>query len=219
MSQKHKGIIFDLDGTLIDTLGDIGASMNKALKTSGFPELPIEQYRDKVGWGIKRLAFLALPAEARQEDTAARVSALASGFYAENPVVYTKPYPGVPELISVLKQQKKLKTAVLSNKPDAVVQKVIAGLFPPLSFHFTQGEVSGKPRKPDPGCVWELLIEMDLTPAEIIFVGDSEVDMETAVSSGCFPVGVSWGYRSVEVIKNAGARAIINAPHELLDFI
>ena len=217
MKIKYKGVIFDLDGTLIDTLEDIAVNMNNALKIHAFPELPIEQYRDKVGWGIKRLAFLALPEESRNEETAAMVAADASRFYAEQPLVYTRPYPGIIELLAALKQ-KKIKLAVLSNKPDAVAQKVIAGLFPPSLFNLVQGEVSGKPRKPDPACVWEMLVEMDLSPSDAIFIGDSEVDIETAVSSGCYPLGVTWGYRSRETILKAGARGIIEKPEELLDF-
>lgn len=217
MKLKHKCVIFDLDGTLVDTLADIAAAMNQALKSSGFSELRPEEYRDKVGWGIKRLAFLALPEEARLEETAARLSKDAAAYYADNPLVSSRPYPGILELVSGLRQ-KKIKTAVLTNKPDPVAQKVIAGLFPPGSFDIVRGEISGRPRKPDPACVWELLVELDLTPSEIIFAGDSEIDMEIAVSSGCFPLGVSWGYRSREIITEAGARKIIEKPEELLDF-
>ena len=217
MKAKYTGVIFDLDGTLVDTLGDIAASMNYALKAEGFPELPAEEYRDKVGWGIKRLAYLALPGEARQEETAARIALCAAEFYAEHPLVYSRAYPGTLELIAGL-GRKKIKTAVLTNKPDSAAQMVIGGLFPPGSFSIVQGEISGKPRKPDPACVWELLIELDLTPANVIFMGDSEIDMEIAVSSGCFPLGVDWGYRSSETITNAGARRIIREPGELLDF-
>jgi len=111
-----------------------------------------------------------------------------------------------------------VKTAVLTNKPDPVAQKVIAGIFPPGSFSCARGEITGSPRKPDPACVWELLVDMDITPADMIFVGDSEIDMETALSSGCFPLGVSWGYRSRQIIEKAGARHIIEKPEELLDF-
>jgi phosphoglycolate phosphatase len=217
MRLKHTGVIFDLDGTLVDTLGDIAASMNRALKLRGFPELPAGEYRDKVGWGIRRLAFLALPAEARGEELAALLAAEAAGFYAETPLAYSLPYPGVPELLGALKR-KKVRIAALTNKPDVVAQKVIAGLFPPGSFDIVQGEIPGKPRKPDPACVWELLVEMDRTPSDVVFAGDSEVDMETAVASGCFPLGVSWGYRSVETVLNAGARRIAEAPEELLDY-
>ena len=215
---KHKGVIFDLDGTLVDTLGDIAASMNRALNLRGFPEHAAEDYRDKVGWGIKRLAYLILPEEARQEETVAQVAADASRFYAEVPLVYSRPYPGIPELVAVLRQ-KKIKTAVLTNKPDPTAQKVIAGLFPAFSFNCVQGEISGKPRKPDPTCVWDLLVDLDLTPANVVFIGDSEVDMEIAAASGCYALGVSWGYRSRETIANAGARRIIEKPEELLELI
>jgi len=217
MKLKHKGVIFDLDGTLVDTIEDIAASMNRALKTRGYPELSAAEYRDKVGWGIERLAFLSLPAEERSKETAVAIAGEAALFYAETPLVYSRPYPGIPELVAML-ANKKIKTAVLTNKPDPVAQKVIAGLFPPGSFTYVRGEIMGSPRKPDPSCVWELLIEIDLPPASVIMAGDSEIDMEIAVSSGCFPLGVSWGYRSIETIGKAGARKIINKPEELLDF-
>ena len=215
MKLKYRGVIFDLDGTLVDTLGDIAASMNKALKLRGFPEHPAEEYRDKVGWGIEQLAFLSLPAEGRERDTAKALAGDAANFYAENPLTHSQPYPGITELISLLKL-KKVKTAVLTNKPDAAAQRVIAGLFPPGSFERVQGEICGKMRKPDPACVWELLVELDLTPANVIFMGDSEIDMETAVSSGCYALGVAWGYRSRETIMASGAKRIIEKPEEVL---
>jgi len=216
MKKKYKAVIFDLDGTLVDTLGDIAASMNRALGLHGFPGLPEEGYRDKVGWGIERLAFLSLPEEARQKETAVRVAADAAGFYAENPLTFSRVYPGIPELINAL-LQKKIKTAVLSNKPDVSAQKVVSGLFPPGSFVRVQGEAAGRSRKPDPSSVWELLLDLDITPASVILTGDSEIDMETAVSSGCYALGVSWGYRSCETILKAGARRIIEKPMELLE--
>ena len=218
MKQSHKGVIFDLDGTLVDTLGDIAATMNRALELRGFPALPVAEYRDKVGWGIRRLAYLALPDYARNEETAELVAVEAAGLYAEAPLVYSRPYPGMPELVAAL-GQRKIRTAVLTNKPDPAAQKVIAGLFPSGSFNIVQGEIFGRARKPDPACVWELLIELDLTPSSIIFVGDSEIDMETAAASGCFPLGVSWGYRSLDTIFAAGARHIIEKPEELLELL
>jgi phosphoglycolate phosphatase len=218
MKLKYSGVIFDLDGTLVDTLEDIAASMNWALKLRGFPELPAGEYREKVGWGINRLAFLSLPEEARSEKTAALVAADAARFYAETPLVHSRLYPEIPELIGALKKNR-IKTAVLTNKPDGAAQKVIAGLFSPGSFDYVQGEISGRKRKPDPACVWELLVEFDLTPANMIFAGDSEIDMETAIASGCFPLGVSWGYRSRETVMQAGARRIIENPLELLELL
>jgi phosphoglycolate phosphatase len=218
MKPKYSGVIFDMDGTIVDTLEDIAASMNRALKKLGFPELPVEDYLDKVGWGMERLAFLSLPEEKRQEETSSRLAEQAILFYAEDPLAYTRPYPGIPELIGVLRQRK-IKIAVLTNKPDPVAQKVAAGLFPSGSFNRVQGGAPGKALKPDPASVWELLVELDLTPSDTIFAGDSEVDIKTAVSSGCFPLGVAWGYRSRETITNAGARLIIEKPEEMLELL
>ena len=217
MKLKYSGVIFDLDGTLVDSLEDIAVSMNRALRMHGFPELPLKEYLGKVGWGIKRLAYLSLPKEARNEETNALIAADALNFYAETPIGYSKPYPGILELVSALKG-KKIKTAVLTNKPDHIAQKVISGLFLPGSFDCVQGEIHGKPRKPDPGSVWEILVGFDLVPSRVIFAGDSEIDMETAVAAGCFPMGVSWGYRSREIIKKSGARQIIDKPCEVMNF-
>jgi len=217
MKVKYKGIIFDLDGTLVDTLEDIAASMNQALKARGFPEIPVEGYKERVGWGIKRLASLCLPEDARNDELAAQVAAEMSRYYENNPLVHSRPYPGILELLAEL-GRRKIKMVVLTNKTDAVAQRVVAGLFPSGTFLGVRGEISGKPHKPDPACVWEMLVEMDVTPADIVFTGDSEVDIETALASGCFPLGVSWGYRPRDIIERAGARWIIDEPEELLEF-
>jgi len=217
---KHKGIIFDLDGTLADTLEDIAASMNKSLELHGFPVLEIEAYRDKVGWGIPHLAFLCLQAGGfndNLEENSQMVASDAIRFYTEKPVVNTRAYTGIPELVADL-CRRKIKTAVLTNKNDTTAQLVVNRLFPKDSFNFVRGKIKGRPSKPDPECVWNLLIDMSLNPADVVFAGDSEVDIETAVSSGCFPLGVSWGYRSRETIINAGARRIIDKPEEILQF-
>ena len=212
---KRKAVIFDLDGTLADTLGDIAASMNKALVKHGYPIVQTGEYRDKIGWGLRRLAFLCLPEDARDEEKSAQIAKDAAQFYTETPLVYTTVYPGIKELIAELKQRK-IKTALLTNKNDPIAQLVVAGLFLPGSFEIVRGEAEGRPRKPDPASVWDILVELNLSPSDVIFAGDSEVDIETAVTSGCFPLGVSWGYRSIETIINAGARHIIDKPSELL---
>lgn len=215
---KFTCVIFDLDGTLVDTIGDIANSMNAALGARNFPPLPGDAYINMVGWGIKRLALLALPPSARDEKTAGELAADAIRYYAEHPVVYSKPYPGIPELVAALKQRK-TKTAVLSNKPDLVTALVIGILFPPGSFDHVQGEIAGIPRKPDPASTWELLMGLDRTPRETIFVGDSEIDMETARAAECHALGVSWGFRDRAVLERAGAERIIGRPEELLALI
>ncbi|MDR2618495.1 MAG: HAD family hydrolase [Treponema sp.] len=215
---KFKAVLFDCDGTLVDTLGDISVSMNRALKNNGFPEVPLEAYRDKVGWGIKRLAFLCMPEEARNDDLAAKIAAEASGYYAEAPLVHTKPYPGISELVAELRRRK-IKTAVLTNKPDPLAQLVINGLFPQGYFDIIQGEIKGKPRKPDPACAWDIIVSLGLTPRDTIFAGDSEIDLETARNAECHALGVSWGYRPREVLEKAGAQRIIDTPVQILELL
>jgi phosphoglycolate phosphatase len=213
---RFKGVIFDLDGTLADTIEDITASMNRALQLRGFPEVAAESCREKVGWGIKRLAFLCLPEAARNEELAAEIAVEAFRFYRERPLVHTRPYPGILELIAAL-GQRKVKAAVLTNKSDPVAQQVIAGLFPPSSFAAVRGDREGVKRKPDPASTWELIMDLGITPRETIFVGDSEVDMATALASDCHALGVSWGYRPRTVLEQAGAQRIIDRPEELLE--
>jgi phosphoglycolate phosphatase len=216
---KFTCVIFDLDGTLVDTLDDIALSMNRALEACGFPPVSREAYISMVGWGIKRLASLALPPEAgRDEKTVETLAALAVRFYAQDPLVYSRPYPGIPELLEELRRRR-IKTAVLTNKPDPVARLVIKGLFPPNSFDAVLGDMPGRPRKPDPAALWELLMELGRTPRDAIFAGDSEVDMETANAAECHALGVSWGFRSREVLEKAGAQRIIDAPPELLSLI
>lgn len=217
-SVKYRCVIFDLDGTLVDTLGDIAASMNRALEGRGFPPLPPEAYKEIVGWGIKRLAFNALPQEDRNDETAALVAGDAQRFYAEQPLAHSRPYPGMADLAAELRRRK-IRRAVLSNKPDQVCRLVAEGLFPRGSFDLVQGELPGLARKPDPAGAWELLVQLDLTPREAILMGDSEIDMETAVNTGCFPLGVSWGFRSRETLEKAGAARIIGRPEELLEML
>jgi phosphoglycolate phosphatase len=218
MRRKFRAVIFDLDGTLVNTIGDIAVSMNRALEGGGFPPLAEEAYIEKVGWGIKKLAFLALPEAARDGETVEKVAAAASRFYAERPLDFSSPYPGIRELAAELRRRK-IKTAVLTNKPDPVTQQVIRGLFPPASFDWVQGDLPGIPRKPDPGSAWEILLNLDVPPREAIFMGDSEVDMETAGAANCHALGVSWGFRPRKLLEQAGAQRIIDRPEELLELL
>jgi phosphoglycolate phosphatase len=215
---KYHCVLFDLDGTLVDTVADIALSMNRALEETGFSPRKKADYPALIGRGIKNLALDCLPAKARNEKNAARVAETAARLYQERPVVHSKPYPGIPELLSELSRWK-IHRAVLSNKPDPVARMVIDRLFPPGSFDLVQGELPGIPRKPDPGAAWDMLVQLGQTPRETILVGDSEVDMETARNIGCFPLGVSWGFRSPQILQQAGAARIITDPREIVDLI
>jgi phosphoglycolate phosphatase len=212
---KYRCVIFDLDGTLADTIPDIADAMNRALSAAGFSPVDESAYPEMVGWGIKKLAWLALPESARNEETAGKVASEAARIYNENPLVRTKAYPGIGGLLGALRA-KRIKTAVLTNKPDATALAVVEGLFATGTFSSIRGAVPGSPLKPDPGAVWEILAELDITPRDTVFMGDSEVDIETARNAGCFPLGVSWGYRPRKLLEEAGAVRIIDSPDELL---
>jgi phosphoglycolate phosphatase len=230
---RFKCIIFDLDGTLVDTIGDIAAAMNHALEEGGFPALSREQYAKIVGNGLKTLASLALPPHARDEKTVDATYRSALGFYRDHPADHSRPYPGIPELLAELRGKRTfgsadrrsavktaaVKTAVLSNKADHLTQMVIGRFFPPDTFDMVRGERPGVPRKPDPASTWELITELDESPRETLFVGDSEVDIATARAAECSFLGVSWGFRGRPALEAAGASRIIDRPAELWDLL
>ena len=213
---KYRCVIFDCDGTLVNTLDDIAAAMNRSLAQHGFPPLPLERYRDIVGWGIFKLAEYALPLDARMEDAIQTVGICAQRFMEEQPEdqYLSKPYPGIRELLPQLRA-KKFSIGVLSNKPDPVLRRLMDDLFGRSAFDAVCGLQSGLPAKPDPAPVWEILAELGRVPGDTVFMGDSEIDMETARNSGCFPLGASWGYRSRAVLASAGAARIIDTPDEI----
>ncbi|MDR2792667.1 MAG: HAD family hydrolase [Treponema sp.] len=222
MKNKFKSVIFDLDGTLIDTIADITLFMNKALALHGLPLAPEEEYKKLVGWGMNRLARSVMPPELRQcaeaDTLAAALAADATRLYGETPVVKTKPYSGIQELLVELKRRK-LKTAVLSNKPDVLANTVVNILFPRGSFDIIRGDMAGKPRKPAPEPVWDILMELDSSPRDTVFLGDSEIDIETALASGCHAVGAGWGFRGYETLVKAGAERIIDKPSDFLEVV
>ena len=223
-SMKYRCIIFDCDGTLLDTLEDIAAAMNQSLIQHGFPAVPLEKYRDMVGWGIIRLAELALPQEGRAEETIQAVGNCAQRFMDEQAAdkYLARPYPGIRELLtglSGLRQARKISTAVFSNKPDSALCPLIDDIFGPHTFDIVCGLRPGMAPKPDPQTVWELLAEMGKNPGDTIFMGDSEIDIETAKNSGCYPLGVSWGFRSRPTLETAGAARIIDRPEEIWELL
>ncbi|GHU80781.1 phosphoglycolate phosphatase [Spirochaetia bacterium] len=217
-TMKYKCVIFDLDGTLVDTIADIASAMNKALEARGFPAHAARDYTAMVGWGMRRLAFLALPPSSRDDAAADTLAREAGAIYNAEPLVHSKPYPGIPGLVAELKGHK-IKTAVLTNKPHSITSLVISGLFPSGSFDAVCGDRPGSPRKPDPASAWEILADLDASPRDTVFMGDSEVDMETALAAECFALGVSWGFRDRSVLQKAGAKRIIDSPGELLEII
>jgi phosphoglycolate phosphatase len=215
---KYRCVIFDCDGTIIDTLEDIAAAMNTALSAHGFPTVPLEKYRDMVGWGTLYLAELALPEGERSEHNIQTVGNHAVQLMEGQENYISRPYPGIPQLLAELKA-KKFAVGVISNKPDAALRRMTDSLFPPPAFDAVCGLGPDMKAKPDPSAVWELLTELDRVPGETVLMGDSEIDMETARNAGCYPLGVSWGFRSRSALETAGAARIIDTPREIWDII
>lgn len=216
---KYKGIIFDLDGTLIDTLADIARVANTILQTHGFPRHETEDYKTMIGMGMRNLVFKALPSDAGGDDGLVEtcVAELIEA-YRENPVLLSRPYPGIPEVLSELSGNG-VPMAVLSNKEDGLTRQVMAELLPVFEFRHIQGDIKGVPRKPNPESALSIARSMGLNPEEIILLGDSGSDMETAVNAGMAPIGALWGFRPGEELEAGGAKYLCETPADITNYV
>lgn len=213
MSVPFRAAIFDLDGTLVDSLADIGVAMNRALAELSLPTHPPEAYAGFVGAGVQVLAERALPA-----DEQGRLDEAVAAFrrhYEKALVVHTHPYPGVVALLEALTHQG-VPIAVLSNKYEEATQAVVRALLATIPFSDVRGHRVGVPKKPDPSAALAIAHGLDVPPADCVFVGDTGIDMATARAAGMIPVGVRWGFRDDDELRRHGARALIDAPAELL---
>ncbi len=210
-----KGVIFDLDGTLCDTLPDLGAAMNKMLLSFGYPIRNREELRLAICYGAREFVFRSLPETARDEVTVTRSLAVYRENYKTALTVNTAPYAGISELLLSLCRAG-LPVAVYSNKPMAQTKTVVAHYFPDIPFTAVVGHVDGTPVKPDSTIALSIAAQMGLDPSEIAFVGDSDVDMQTACNAGMVPFGVTWGYRDAETLCRGGARYLAATAKELL---
>ena len=211
-------LIFDLDGTLLDTLSDIAHSTNHALKQNGFPAHPVESYKKFVGNGINKLFERALPENEKTEENIKRIRQTFIPYYDEHNTDYTKHYKGVRELISTL-YSKGFYLGVASNKYQTATEKLIKLFFPEILFVAVYGQREGKMPKPDPTILFDALHEACLKPEDALYIGDSGVDMQTASNCGIVSIGVTWGFRSREELEAAGANYIVDNPEELLELI
>lgn len=212
---KYEGVIFDLDGTLLDTLDDLADSMNAVLQQLNFPVHPTEKYRYFVGDGMRQLARRVLPAESINDELLESTIRLMSDEYNKHWNVKTQPYHGMEELLDQLTETG-IKLAVLSNKPDPFTKMMVPALLPRCSFYPVLGARAGVPVKPDPQSALEIAGIWGISPDKILYVGDTATDMMTANAAGMSAVGAAWGFRTVEELLKAGARAIIHQPLELL---
>lgn len=210
-----KAIVFDLDGTLTNTLTDISVAMNRALRLNGLPEYPEDAYRYMVGNGAKTLAVRAV---GEHQDKMEAVLQDYQTYYEKHTQDATRPYAGIPELLAAL-QAKGLKLCVLSNKPHADTVNVVRYFFPEIDWTVIRGQIEGVPVKPDPAGAVAILKELGLSGDECFYLGDTYVDMTTAVSAGLHPVGVLWGFRDEKELRDSGAEHIIAAPAQLLELL
>jgi phosphoglycolate phosphatase len=213
-----RAAIFDLDGTLLDTLADLGESMNEALGELGLPEHPLSAYRRFVGDGVTKLARRALPPERRDDETIARCIAGMRRIYGGRWDRKTVPYPGIPTLLERL-AERGIALAVLSNKPDDMCRTVIARYFPATEFRAVVGARANVAHKPDPVSALEIARGLALAPREILYVGDTDTDMRTAVAAGMLPVGALWGFRDADELRASGASRLAKTPLDVIDLL
>lgn len=211
-----KAFIFDLDGTLADSLGDIGGAMNEALAARGLPTHALPDYHAFIGEGVEVLARRAAPMVG-ERDLPKLVDEYRTR-YAARLDATTKPYDGIPAMLDALVAAH-LPLAVLSNKRDDFTVELVRRCFGRWPFAVVRGERADVPRKPNPAAALEIAATLGLQPGDCTFVGDTAVDMKTAVAAGMRPVGVLWGFRGRDELLAAGASVLISHPRELVDLI
>ena len=210
--------IFDLDGTLLDTIGDLAASCDAVMQMNGLPQHTTDEYRQMVGRGILRLVEAAIPEPLRSPEYVEKVRQDFVAYYLEHIDHYTRPYDGIPELVDAL-AERGVKIAVASNKFQAGTERLIRSFFPDVKFVAVLGHRVGVPLKPDPQIDLEIIDAAGVEPNETLHIGDSGVDMQTAHAAGVQAVGVTWGFRSREELVECGADVIVDSPKQILDLI
>ena len=213
---KYNCVIFDLDGTILDTIDDLADNVNHALSENGFPQRSLEEVRSFVGNGIRKLVERAVPVNT-DDKSIDSVFACFNARYKDHCMDKTKPYDGVLELLAELRARG-IKTAVLSNKADYAVQILCEKYFVGL-FDSAAGMRDDVPRKPNPQGVYRILEELGAEKEQAVYIGDSEVDVLTASNSGVDCIAVEWGFRDREVLVEAGAKLIASNMNSLLEYI
>ncbi|MDD2233528.1 MAG: HAD family hydrolase [Desulfitobacteriaceae bacterium] len=214
----YKGVIFDLDGTLVNSLEDIADSMNIVLQRYGFPPHDLPAYRYFIGNGMKNLMHEALPESSRREELIIKYYSEMIVEYHKNCLNKTRPYNGIAELLNKLTSYN-LKLAVFSNKIDELTRKIVTALLSDWNFEAVLGFSSKVPRKPNPYGALLIGQKAGISPDELIYVGDTDVDMQTANSAGMYAVGASWGFRTKEELIASGAKYMLDHPLDLINIL
>lgn len=217
-SVTFKAVIFDLDGTLLDTVEDIAKASNQVLAARGFPTHPLEVHRAAIGNGARQLMLSVLPESARDPITVQECFEAFRKEYGERWNVKTRPYPGIPEMLDGL-QSRGLRLAVLSNKPVELTRKCVHGLLSKWKFEMILGAEDHRPSKPDPSGAIEIANRLGIKADEFLYLGDSGVDMKTATAAGMVAVGALWGFRGREELLRDGALVLLEHPEEMLHLV
>ncbi len=214
-SDRFKAVIFDLDGTLLNTLNDIADATNQVLLDNGFPSHPIDMYKYFIGNGVENLIMRALPKNNATPESMPKYLQAFRSAYAKNWRETTRPYPGIPTLLRRLSEQG-IHMAILSNKAHEFTWQMAQALLDQWTFQTVLGAGSEFPKKPNPTAALYILKQLNLRKDECVLVGDSGVDMQTATAAGMFPVGVTWGFRPESELLDNGCRFIARHPSDIL---
>lgn len=215
---NYKAAIFDLDGTLIDTLDDLANCMNAALCSLGYPAHETHKYKYFVGDGVAALARRTLPAGVDDEEIINKCVSAMRKEYSTRWNEKSHPYEGIPELLDGL-STRGIKMAVLSNKLDEFTKLVVEKFLSKWKFEVVFGERKGVPKKPDPSAAFEVAELLGVCPEECLYLGDTDVDMKTANSAGMFAIGVLWGFRQADELLAHGAKMLVEKPDEVLSLL
>lgn len=215
MTNPIHAIIFDLDGTLLNTITDIANCANTVLERWTHPVHPVNRYAELVGDGLANLARKVLPLEHVEDETVTRFIEEYRVQYKDRWNETSTWYPGIPELLQEL-SNRELPMAILSNKRDDFTKVCVSSFFPDVGFQQVRGERAGIPIKPNPQSALEIAESLNVKPENCLFVGDSEIDIETGIRAGMTSVGVLWGFRPRDILEEAGANVLVSRPEEIL---
>jgi phosphoglycolate phosphatase len=215
---KFEAVLFDLDGTLLDTIEDLTDSMNEALKRMGFPGHDAATCMGFVGDGMEMFALRALPENRRDEATVAKCVTGMREVYSKRWAQKTRPYDGIPELLDDL-TRRNFKMAVLSNKPDDFTRAMVAELLSQWRFYPVAGVRPSVPQKPDPTAAMEISRRLEVSPGKFLYLGDTGTDMKTARAAGMFAVGALWGFRTSDELIANGAEVLVEQPTDIMEFL
>lgn len=213
MFSRFKLVIFDLDGTLLNTIDDLGIACNHALLSFGYPTHTLEEYKHLVGNGIDRLIFRALPETERTEQIVKQLRTVFVNYYDNHCCDLTKPYAGMVMLVKSLIAQG-VKVAVASNKYQAAAQKIVEHYFP-CNQLIIKGQQEGVPVKPNPMVIDNIVSECRVAKSDVVLIGDSDVDIQTARNANIKSIGVAWGFRGRAELENAGADEVVDNVEQL----